>query len=604
VRQVLALLDGCERRRLIWLLVLTAAMALAQTVGVASIMPFMSLVSNPGVIHDNRWMNRVYEYLAFSSPRDFLFFSGVVVLGLIGLGNALGAFTNWCLLRFSWGLQHTLSVRLLARYLHEPYSFFLNRNSAVLAKNILAEVAEVINGVVTPGLKMIAHGVVALAIFTLLVFVDVRVALTAALILGGSFGIIYYLVRRKQYRLGKLRHRVNTLRFRSSTESLAGIKEVKLYGRERDFLARFSVPARDYSRTSASSAAISELPKYALETLAFGGIVMLVLYQLTTHENFGQAVAVMSLYALAGYRLLPSLQQVFSGLAKLRFYRPALENLHADIGAEVDHDLGRRLDAGSAGEPLACEREITLDGVCFRYPGREEYVLREISLSIPRKTIVGFVGSTGSGKSTVADIIAGLLEPEQGCIRVDGVALNTRNLSVWRRRLGYVPQQIFLCDDTVSRNIAFGLPDGQVDHAAVERAARIANLHGFVTTLPQGYETVVGDRGVRLSGGQRQRIGIARALYHDPDVLIMDEATSALDGVTESAVMSAIGSLAGRKTIILIAHRLSTVQQCDMIYLFRQGEVVDSGAYAELIARNREFRAMARTTEPAAGAGV
>jgi ATP-binding cassette, subfamily B, bacterial PglK len=604
LKQVLSLLDGGERRRLGWLLLLTIVMAMVQMVGVASIMPFMSLIANPGLIQENRWMTRVYELLAFSSPRDFLFFAGVVVLALIALGNAFKAFTNWLLLRFSWGLQHSLSVRLLDQYLHEPYSFYLNRNSTALAKNILAEVAEVLNGVIKPGMKVISQGVIALAILVLLVVVDVRVALTAASLFAGAFGVIYFVVRRKQFRLGKLRNRLNTQRFRASTEALAGIKETKVLGRERQFLARFSVPAREYSRVNASNAAISELPKYALETLAFGGIVALVLYQLTTRDDLGQAIAAMSLYALAGYRLMPALEQVFNGLAKIRFFRPALENLHAELRAAANPGRLERADVEHTGEPLTFRRAIAVEGAWFRYPGREEYVARDVSISIPRNSTVGFVGSTGSGKTTLADLLLGLLEPERGCIRVDGVPLNARNLPAWQRRLGYVPQQIYLCDDTVTRNIAFGIADERIDHAAVERAARIANLHDFILSLPQGYDTVVGDRGVRLSGGQRQRIGIARSLYHDPEVLIMDEATSALDGITEDAVMSALSSLAGRKTIILIAHRLSTVQQCDVIHLFHQGEVAASGTYDELIAQSREFRAMARVADAATGAAV
>jgi ATP-binding cassette, subfamily B, bacterial PglK len=594
LRQVLALLTERERRRLVRLLLLTVLLALVQMVGVAAILPFMSLVGDPETIHQNGWMSQVYGSLAFASPREFLFFAGVAVLGLIAFGNALGAFTNWRLLRFSWDLQHALSVRLLDQYLHEPYSFFLNRNTAGLAKNILAEVREVINGVITPGLKMVAQSVVAIAILVLLVAVDPVVAVTAALLLGSAFGVIYLLVRRKQFRLGKLRNRMNTARFRAAHESLGGIKDTKVLGREQEFLARFSAPAREYSRANASNAAISELPRYALETLAFGGILALVLYHLALHEDFTQAIAVMSLYALAGYRLMPSLQQVFNGFAKIRFFRPALENLHAELKGGATRDDARSRAASGDGPRLPLEREIAVDGVWFRYPGRNEYVARDLSLSVPRNSTVGFVGSTGSGKTTLADIILGLLDPEEGCIRVDGHPLGPDELPAWRRNLGYVPQQIFLCDDTITRNIAFGLPDERIDHAAVERAVRIASLHDFVTSLPGGYQTVVGDRGVRLSGGQRQRIGIARALYHDPDVLIMDEATSALDGITEDAVMAAIESLAGRKTIILIAHRLSTVEGCDTIYLFDRGQVVAAGTYTELTRSSPQFRAMAK----------
>jgi ATP-binding cassette, subfamily B, bacterial PglK len=593
-RKVLALLERGERWRLMWLLALTVVMALIQMVGVASIMPFMSVVANPGLIQENRWMSQVYNALPFGSPRDFLLFSGIVVLGVIALGNAVSAFTTWSLLRFAWGVQHSLAVRLLKQYLDEPYSFYLNRNTAALSKNILAEVKEVIGGIIVPGLKMLAQVVVALAILGLLVFADPRVATTAALLLGGSFGAIYVAVRRQQVRLGRVRNRMNAERFKVSTEALAGIKETKVLGREQEFLARFATPNRRYSRANASNAVISELPKYALETLTFGGVVLLVLYQISIRDDFGQAIAVISLYALAGYRLMPSLQAIFNGVAKIRFFRPALDNLHSDLIGRPQSDSWYGEPGKPTRGPLAFEHAIEVDGVSFRYPGREEYVARGLHLTIPKNSTVGFVGGTGSGKSTLVDIILGLLEPEEGSIRIDGVALGPENMARWRKKLGYVPQHIFLCDDTITQNIAFGIPAESIDHAAVERAARVANLHAFVTELPDGYATVVGDRGVRLSGGQRQRIGIARALYHDPDVLVMDEATSALDGITEDAVMEAIGSISGQKTIILVAHRLSTIQDCDAIYLFERGKIVVSGTYDELISTSKQFRAMAK----------
>jgi ATP-binding cassette, subfamily B, bacterial PglK len=595
VRMVFDLLEQRERVRLVWLLVLTVLMALVQMAGVASILPFMSLVANPEVIHENPWMNRVYALVGIPSTQDFLFFAGVVVLLLIAVGNAFSAFCNWFLLRFAWDLQHSLSVRLLAQYLGEPYSFFLNRNTSKLAKNILAEVREVINGVIQPALKMIAQTVVTLAILVLLLVVDPMVAVTAAVLLGGSFCAIYLIVRRKQVYLGKLRSRMNAQRFRTLSEALVGIKETKVLEREENFLQRFSGAAREYSRANASNAVISEIPKYALETLAFGGILVLVLYLIVNEENFGQAIAMMSLYALAGYRLMPSLQQVFNGFAKLRFYRPALESMHADLGRWTPLVTDQR-----PGDPLPFDRDIVVDGVSFRYPGTEEYVARDLRLRIPRNSSVAFVGSTGSGKTTLVDILLGLLDPEEGSVRVDGVPVGPSNVSTWRRKIGYVPQSIFLCDDTITRNIAFGLPDAEIDRDAVDRAARIANLHDFVGTLPMKYETVVGDRGVRLSGGQRQRIGIARALYHDPEILMMDEATSALDGITEDAVMAALTSLAGRKTVVLIAHRLSTVRGCDTIFLFDRGRLAATGTFEELLRASPQFRAMAQIgREPA-----
>jgi len=592
LREAIALLERGERARLGRLLALTLLMGLLQMVGVASIMPFMSVVTNPGIVQENAWMRAVYDFMSFDSTSQFLFFFGIVVLVLIALGNTVAAVTNWLLLRFVWDTQHALSVRLLRRYLGEPYAFFLNRNTSALAKNILGEVREVISGVMLPGLKMLSQSVVALVILILLVLVDSVVAVTAIVVFGGSFGLIYLLVRRKQGRLGRLRSKLNSRRYRASMEALGGIKETKILRREREFLARFMEPSRRYSDANASNAIMSEIPKFLLETLAFGGIVVLVLYQISARGDVGEAIAVISLYALAGYRLMPSLQQIFHGLAKIRFFRPALDSLYADLQRPQS---GREFPfAEELPAPMPFNHEIRVDRVSFRYPGVEEDVLREVSLTIPKNSTIGFVGATGSGKTTFVDILLGLLEPTSGQVLVDGQALRPETLSSWRALMGYVPQHIFLYDDTITQNIAFGLPADRVDPEGVRQAARLANLAEFVDRLPNGYDTVVGDRGIRLSGGQRQRIGIARALYEDPEVLFFDEATSALDGVTEDSVMNAIGSLAGGKTIILVAHRLTTLRACDNIFLFKNGQVHANGTYEELIAESDEFRAMAK----------
>jgi ATP-binding cassette, subfamily B, bacterial PglK len=602
LRKVLELFSHQSPWKLVGLFGLIVLMAFVQVVGVASILPFMNLVADPGEIERNRLLGWLYETLGFESTRSFLIFTGFVVLGLTAFSNAFSAVTNWVMLRFIWNQQYQLSVRLLTRYLQEPYPFFLNRNSGGLAKNILAEVKEAINGFVMPVMKALAQVVVAAAIIALLVWVDPLLALVAVTVLGGAYSTLYLVVRRRQARLGGARLAANEARFRAAGEAFGGIKEMKVLAREAELLKRFSRPAREYSRVNTANAVISEIPRYALETLAFGGILAILLYILGTQEDIGQAVAIMSLYALAGYRLLPALQQIFAGFAKARFFSAALNNFHSElVGSGVPVRGPARALPGRADEPLPFAREIRVRRVTFSYPGSDEVTLRDVDLTIPKNTTVGLAGSTGSGKTTLVDLLLGLLEPTSGRIEVDGVPLSPDNHARWRRKLGYVPQHIYLLDDSVTRNIAFGQRDDQIDREAVERAARIALLHEFVETLPQGYDTVVGERGIRLSGGQRQRIGIARALYHDPDVLVMDEATSALDGITEVAVIQAIRELASRKTIILVAHRLASLRGCDVIHLFEEGRVVASGTHAELMRDNVRFRAMARGLSAADG---
>jgi ABC-type multidrug transport system fused ATPase/permease subunit len=342
---------------------------------------------------------------------------------------------------------------------------------------------------------------------------------------------------------------------------------------------------------------VSSLPRYALEVIAFGGILLIVLYFLGAEQRSTQMVPLLAVYAFSGYRLLPALQGVFSGITTVRLNMAALDVLHRDLTGdrnEVDPEL---VLAGTEGlQPLPFNKELELRKVSFNYHGVEDHVLKGICLKITPNTTIGLVGPTGSGKTTTVDIILGLLAPTSGQLLADGMEISGDNLARWQRNLGYVPQNIFLCDDTITRNIAFGVPDSEIDMTAVVRAARIANLADFVENeLPKGYETEIGERGVRLSGGQRQRIGIARALYRDPAVLIMDEATSALDGVTEEAVMDAIRNLSRKKTIIMIAHRLTTVQDCDMIYLMEHGKIIDQNTYVELQKSSEWFKAAART---------
>jgi ABC-type multidrug transport system fused ATPase/permease subunit len=343
----------------------------------------------------------------------------------------------------------------------------------------------------------------------------------------------------------------------------------------------------------AQAAALRELPRLVLETLAFGGILALVLYLMATQGNVAAILPIVGLYAFAGYRLLPAFKALFKSLAILRFHTATVQVIDREV-TENRAGLKEKHPLTEFRTPLLFSQAVELREVTFSYPTSKRPALQHVSVVIPHRHSVAFVGPTGAGKTTLVDILLGLFTPQSGCLMVDGIPIRGENLLGWRHILGYVPQQIYLCDDTVTRNIAFGIPDEQIDPAAVEGAARIANVHDFIVKdLPRGYETLIGERGVRLSGGQRQRIGIARALYHDPDVLIFDEATSSLDGITENVVLEAINNMARTKTLIMIAHRLSTVESCDVIYLLDLGHVVGRGTYDELVASNEKFRAMA-----------
>jgi len=492
---------------------------------------------------------------------------------------AFKALTTYAQTRFALMREYSIGKRLVEGYLHQPYSWFLNRHSADLGKTILSEVQTVINNGMLPLMTLMAQSTVALALLILLIIVDPLLALSVGVALGLAYACIFAVMKGRLKRLGQARIKANKERFTAVSEAFGAAKEVKVGGLEQVYIQRFAKPAEIFAKNQATASVIAQLPRFALEAVAFGGMLLIILYLMAQSGSFASALPVIALYAFAGYRLMPAIQQVYGAFTKLRFAASAIDALHQDlISLRTAYTEHGHLN------PLPIIQGITLNKVSYYYPKAQEPALKNIDISIPARSKVGFVGATGSGKTTTVDVILGLLEPQEGSLIVDSQPITGANRRQWHRAIGYVPQQIYLADDTVTANIAFGVRSNDIDQQAVERAAKIANLHEFVVNdLPQGYDTTVGERGVRLSGGQRQRIGIARALYFNPQVLILDEATSALDNLTEQAVMEAVNNLGHDITMIMIAHRLSTVRHCDQIYLLERGEVKARGTFDKLM---------------------
>ena len=589
-RKILDLLTASERRRFYLLLGLVMLMGVAQMVGVASILPFLAVLARPETVVTNAYLARLNAMLGFTETGSFLMFLGGAVFVILVGTSMLKAVTQYAIFRFATMRGYSMSRRLLAGYLARPYTWFLNRHSADLGANILTDVNKVIGQALLPAMRLLSQGAVVLFLVALLIAVNPLAAGILALLLGGSYALIYAAVRNRLAWVGARRHLANKQRFQVSGDAMAGIKDVKVLGLEASYVRRFSRPAREIAEADALNAVVGEVPRYVLEAVAFGGLLLFVLFLLATGSgSLGDIVPMLGVYAFSALRLFPALQQVYTSFAALRFSRPTLDKLHEDMT-----EIGvAELPAAGPRRKLPLGASLRLADVHYRYPAADRPALEGVDMTIPVRSSVGIVGGTGAGKTTVVDVILGLLRPERGALEVDGTPVSGADLRAWQNSIGYVPQQIFLTDDTVRANIAFGLDPGEVDAAAVERAARVAELHDFVMReLPRGYDTEIGERGVRLSGGQRQRIGIARALYHDPDVLILDEATSALDNLTERAVMAAVQNLGRAKTVIMIAHRLSTVRNCDVIFMMERGRVVAQGSYDELFARNRSFQAM------------
>jgi ABC-type multidrug transport system fused ATPase/permease subunit len=578
-KKVWDILPAAQRRQSVVLFAMTTVMACLETIGVVSILPFMMVVADPHVLHQGGWLGTLYSAAGISDERSFLLLLGGLIFLVLLLDNAFKALTTWQINRFTQLTGHVLSVRLMRDYLAQPYEYFLTRHSAELGKNVLAEVQQVVSGVIQPGLAALTRLVIALFLGALLLWADPLLAVTVVVVLGGLYALLYAATRRYLTRIGIGRKEANRERYHISSEAFSGIKEVKLKDLGDAYADRFSPPSERFATTQASSQTLSQVPRFALEVISFGGILLVVLYLLAVKQGLANALPMIALYVFAGYRMLPTLQEIYASISKVRFGEPALNSLHRDM---MRRAAARSEDCSAVSVPFL--RSLRLEKVSYRYPAGERPVLTDLSLEIPRGARVGFVGPTGSGKSTVIDLILGLLRPMSGRVVIDDQALETpEQVRGWQRQIGYVPQHIFLADDTIAANIAFGQREA-IDAKAVERAARMAQLHDFIVhELPQGYETRIGERGIRLSGGQRQRLGLARALYRDPAVLVLDEATSALDNKTEDAVMKAIDGLSGDCTIIMIAHRLSTVRRCDILFELEKGAIVAMGSYADVV---------------------
>jgi ABC-type multidrug transport system fused ATPase/permease subunit len=369
-------------------------------------------------------------------------------------------------------------------------------------------------------------------------------------------------------------------------EAFGGIKELKVNGFEKEYIKRFSIPAKTFAFNQAASTVISEMPRFILESIMFGGLILIVLYLMAQSGSFTDVIPLITLYAFAGYRLMPAAQQMYGSISKLSFVKPVLDSMYNELKELNSSNLQNfnEIKAPNDRNILECRKEIILKNVIFSYPNNSRTALKNINLKISANTIIGLIGVTGSGKTTIVDVILGLLQPQNGNLEVDGQKITQDNCKLWQKTIGYVPQNIFLSDDTIASNIAFGINNENINQEAVEQAAKKAAIHEFIVNeLPQKYKTIIGERGIRLSGGERQRIGIARALYSNPSVVIFDEATNALDNKTEKKVTDAISKIGNNCTIILIAHRLETVKNCDMIYLLEKGEIKDQGKFEKLI---------------------
>lgn len=566
------LLTPDQRHSAIVLLGLMLVGMVLETLGIGLVIPALALMTQGDLAVKYPVLMPWLNSLGNPSHERLVIIGMLTLVGVYAVKALFLAFLAWRQARFVFELHAKLSQRLFAGYLRQPYTFHLQRNSAQLIRNTIGQVSDVAN-VIQQGLVLVTEILVLLGISTLLLTVEPLGALLVVTTLGLAGWCFNRLTRSHLLRWGTARQHHDGLRIQHLQQGLGGAKDVKLMGRENDFLDQYWLHNSGSARIGQRRAALEALPRLWLELLAVSGLAALVLVIIWQGKPLETLLPTLGLFAAAAFRLMPSVNRVLGGVQGLRFSLAAIDSLHSEF---------RLLDSYQApqpGGPLRLKKALTLDQVGFRYPDTSAYALRGVSLSIPRGDSVGLIGGSGAGKSTLVDVILGLLTPLSGTVSVDGVDIQTR-LRGWQDQIGYVPQVIYLTDDTLRRNVAFGLPADQIDEVSVWRAVRAAQLEDFVNDLPQGLDTLVGERGVRLSGGQRQRIGIARALYHDPSVLVLDEATSSLDTATERGVMEAVRALKGDKTLLIVAHRLSTVEHCNRLFRLEHGTVVEEGETA------------------------
>ena len=567
IRRVLFLARPYGQKKLALVFLVSLAQGIFQVIGVTSIFPFLAIASDPERIRHSQFGLRFLALLPPMGNRELLITSGVIAIAGLLLSNAVNLLAEYARTRYSASFAHWLRVRLLRRMASQPYAYFLQRNSADLLRKVMGEVGNYTGNVLLPLLDAVARALTAALLLATLFLVQPVIALSATLAFSAFYLIIFRLLARKRQEISEGLRTAFAGSFRDAQQMLGGIKPIKVHRAEEHFLSRFASQSAIVSQMSARVPIVSNITRYLLEPLAFGGLVLTVVILAIRGRDFSDILRNLGVMALAGYRLLPALQLLYGQVTQLATMRYSLDEVFVEfVAAERNEKSGNVEISLGKSHPIEWHDAITLDEVSFIYPGTDRRVLDRFSVTIQKNTSIGFIGPTGSGKSTLIDLLLGLYRPTSGRVIIDGKPLTLELIPSWQATIGYVPQEIFLIDDTIARNIALGVPDNEIDKARLREVCAMAQILDFIEMeLRDGFQTTVGERGVRLSGGERQRLGLARALYHRPSLLVLDEATSALDIATEAKLLEALRALAEKLTIVMVAHRLSALANCDKL---------------------------------------
>lgn len=558
-----------EKLKLFILLILTAIGALLELLGVSAITPFVNVAMNPDSISDNAILLWLYTTLNIKTTNEFLTVLAITLVIVYIVKNMFLILLYNFQYKFTYNSQQRLEGELLSCYMKQDYSFHLSHNSAELQRNILQDITGFFASVLAY-LQMLTEGFVCITLFIFLFFQDKTITVGITVLLGIFVLLFQGLFKKKTTNIGVESRAASAKRVQWVQQSLDGIKEIKILGREHHFLSSYNKNAAIYAERQRKYQLTMIVPRPIMETLCIGSLMSIVAIKLSSGVNIAHLIPTLSVFIVAAFRLLPSFSRVAGYIGTIAFQKSAVERVSDDIKEAVElQNLHQERELRK--EKLNFVNQIHIKNISFMYPNTERYVLNGANVLIPKNTSVAFIGPSGAGKTTLADILLGILEPQKGEILIDNVNIY-RHLSAWNEKIGYIPQTIYLMDDTIRNNIAFGIPEDEIENQNVKRALKEAQLLEYTEGLEEGLDTYIGERGIRLSGGQRQRIGIARALYTNPEVLILDEATSALDNETEKAIMEAIDMLQGNKTLIIIAHRLTTIQNCDAVYEIKNGK--------------------------------
>ena len=563
-------LAATERRKLFFVWFLALVGMILELLSLGLIIPLMGLLTQDDYV--DRYPD-LFRMMGEPSQQKILVVGVLFILFVYLVKATFAYYSNWVQRAFLNKAKARLSSELFQRYLRQPYSFHLDHNSSTLITN--AENGRtIISGGLEPLLILLTDGLIATGMFILLLIVEPLGTLCVLVLFAVASVLFQFSTRKRIHAWGIAKKVESRLVLKHLQQGLGGVKEVKIMGREQQFLEEHKRSVNASMEVDRRFMMLQIIPRLWLELLAIVGLVVLVMAMISSGDSVSEVLPVLGLFAATSFRIIPTINRILASVQTLGYSKPIIRSVYEDLQLSLP-------EFPRMGTEIRFLQAVCFENVNFKYSNAAGNANENLSFCISKGEAIGIIGHSGAGKSTLVDILLGLLQPTSGSVLVDGIDIQ-KNLRSWQDHIGYVPQTIYLVDDTVSRNIAFGLPDDMIDHDAVARSIKAAQLDDFVSSLPDALNTIVGERGVRLSGGQRQRIGIARALYNDPEILVLDEATSSLDTETEQGVMDAVKQLLGTKTIVIIAHRTTTVSYCTKVYKMDNAQIVGSGLPSEM----------------------